>query len=69
MIIKSITRTEGGEREIRGLGDIVERAVKPIAKMLRLPCLDKDGTLRPASPCAKRRNALNKLVPLKGKSS
>lgn len=41
------------------LGDKVERAVKPIAKALGLPCLDKDGNLKPDSPCAKRRDKLN----------
>lgn len=43
------------------LGDIVERLAKPIAKALNLPCLDKDGNLKPESGCAKRRDALNKL--------
>jgi hypothetical protein len=50
---------------IRGVGDIVERLAKPIARALNLPCLDKTThALRPESPCAKRRDALNKLLPL-----
>ena len=44
---------------VRGLGDIVERIAKPIAKALGLPCLDEQNKLRPESPCAKRRNRLN----------
>jgi len=47
---------------IRGLGDIVERLAKPIARALGLPCLDEHNRLRPDSPCAKRRNALNKAT-------
>lgn len=54
---------------IRGVGDIVERIVKPIAKALNLPCLDKTThALRPESPCAKRRDFLNKAMPF-GQSS
>ena len=45
-----------------GLGDIIERLAKPIAVALRLPCLDENKNLRPESPCAKRRDALNKLT-------
>jgi len=47
---------------VRGLGDIVELLAKPIAKALGLPCLDKHNRLRPESPCAKRRNALNRAT-------
>ena len=43
-----------------GLGDIVEKLVHPIAVALKLPCLEK-GKLKPQSPCAKRRDRLNKL--------
>lgn len=43
-----------------GLGDMVERIVKPVAQALRLPCYDK-GELKPESECAKRRGQLNKL--------
>lgn len=46
-----------------GIGDIIERLAKPIAKALGLPCLDeKTGGLKPESPCAKRRDALNRLT-------
>lgn len=44
-----------------GLGDWVERFAKPIARALRLDCLDKEGQLKPESGCAKRRYALNKM--------
>jgi hypothetical protein len=47
---------------IRGLGDLVELLAKPIAKALGLPCLDERSRLRPDSPCAKRRNALNRAT-------
>ena len=43
----------------KGLGDRIERLVKPIAVGLRLPCLDKQRQLKPESPCAKRRAKLN----------
>jgi len=42
-----------------GVGSIIEKLVKPIAKALKLSCLEKDGNLRPTSPCAKRRQILN----------
>ncbi len=45
----------------RGLGDRVERFVKPIAVALGLPCLDAQQELRADSPCAKRRDRLNQL--------
>ncbi|WP_309400571.1 hypothetical protein [Cerasicoccus maritimus] len=44
-----------------GLGDTVEKIAKPIAKALRLSCLDPAGALRPDSKCAQRRNKLNAL--------
>lgn len=46
----------------RGLGDRVERAVKPFAKAIRHPCLQPDDTLRPGSPCDKIKRALNRLT-------
>jgi hypothetical protein len=46
---------------VKGLGDVIEGMAKPIAVALNLPCLDKDKKLRPESPCAKRRNFLNKI--------
>lgn len=47
-----------------GLGDLIEKAVKPIAKAMHHPCLDEQAQLRPGSPCAKIRDALNRAVPL-----
>jgi hypothetical protein len=44
------------------LGDRAERLAKPIAKALRLNCLDAAGNLKPESGCAKRRDALNRLT-------
>ena len=40
-------------------GNVVERMTKPIARALRLSCLDGKGELKPASPCGKRKAALN----------
>ncbi len=45
-----------------GLGDLVEKAAKPIAKALRLDCLDERGELKPESKCAKRKRWLNRLT-------
>lgn len=49
----------------RGLGDMVERLVKPIAQTLQragmVNCLDERNNLRPESKCAKRKSRLNKL--------
>lgn len=49
-----------------GLGDVVASLAHPIAKALNLDCLDpKTDSLKPGSPCDKRRQALNNLVPFK----
>ena len=45
----------------RRLGDLVERAVKPIAVALGSDCLDEHHNLKPDSGCAKRRDALNRV--------
>lgn len=51
---------------MRGLGDMVAKIAKPVAKLLRLDCLDnKTGDLKPKSPCAQRRDKLNKAVPFR----
>ncbi len=44
-----------------GLGDLVEKLAKPIAKALKMDCLDEQHHLKPDSGCAKRRDALNKI--------
>ena len=54
-----IMRIGGGEKPARGLGDMIERLVHPIAVALKLPCLDEKQELKPQSPCAKRRAWLN----------
>jgi hypothetical protein len=49
-----------------GLGDAVAAVATPIAKALGLPCVNKaTGQLRPDSKCAKRKGALNQLIPPK----
>jgi hypothetical protein len=45
----------------RGLGDRVERLVKPVALALKMNCLDKNKQLKLESPCAKRRAWLNRV--------
>lgn len=44
----------------RGLGDIVAMVATPIARALKLPCIDPaTQNLRPDSPCARRKAWLN----------
>lgn len=59
-----VTKDEKGTIEVEpyGLGNLVEDMAKPFARMMKLPCLNKDGTLKPSSPCGKRKAALNKLL-------
>lgn len=52
--------------KIEGFGDLVSFVATPIAKAIGMPCVDKKtGRLREDSGCAKRKNALNKLIPLR----
>jgi hypothetical protein len=44
-----------------GLGDIVEAMAKPIARALKLDCLDAQHNLKPQSRCAQRRARLNRI--------
>lgn len=47
-----------------GLGDVVEKMAKPIARALGLDCLDQTtGELKPESKCAQRRKWLNRKFP------
>jgi hypothetical protein len=48
--------------EKMGLGDLVEILAKPVARILKLDCLDDQGKLKPESGCAKRRDGLNRLT-------
>ena len=51
-----------GGKAKSGLGDLIERIVHPVAVALDLPCLDeRKEKLRPESPCAKRRDAANRI--------
>lgn len=61
MIIHKITRNNVEQPVPVGLGDLVEKLAKPIARALRLPCYDKQGELQPKSGCAKRKARLNKI--------
>lgn len=48
----------------KGLGDLVSKVATPLARALRLPCIDPEThNLRPESGCAKRRDALNAALP------
>jgi hypothetical protein len=46
-----------------GLGDLVHRVAGPIGRAIRWPCMKGDGSndLKPGSPCAKAREALNAI--------
>ncbi len=49
---------------MRGFGDAIHVVALPIARILRLPCVDSaTKQLRPDSPCAGRVTALNKAMP------
>lgn len=63
MKILKIHRGGAEKPPLRGLGDVVERIAKPIARALNMPCLDENRQLRPESPCAKRRDAMNNMFP------
>ena len=56
----AIIVTQAGSMR-RGLGDRIERLVKPIAVALKLDCLDAQKQLKPNSLCAKRRDWVNKI--------
>jgi hypothetical protein len=43
------------------VGTWLEKLVKPIARALGSDCLDAAENLKPNSPCAKARNALNQV--------
>lgn len=54
---------------MRGLGDLVHVVALPIARALRLPCVDPaTKQLRPNSPCAGRIKSYNRAVPFKAQS-
>ena len=53
---------------IRGLGDAIHAVALPIARILRLPCIDPaTKKLRPESPCATRRKKMNAALPFNKK--
>src|SRR5207245_1071022 len=55
-------------KQMRGLGDVVERMAAPIANALKLDCHDKEtGELKKESPCGKRKDKLNKVFPFNSK--
>jgi hypothetical protein len=51
-------------RLLHGLGDVVERIVKPVAVAFGMDCLDDRNRLKSGTPCARRRDALNRAFPL-----
>lgn len=47
-----------------GLGDAIAAVATPIAKVFKMGCIDPaTKQLRPDSGCAKRKAALNKIIP------
>jgi len=57
-----------GNLPTRRLGDLVEALTKPIARVLRLKCLDENGQLRPESNCARRKARLNQISRVGGRA-
>ena len=59
-----IITVNGQQRIVRaGLGDKIAKIATPIARALKLPCVDpKTGQLLPETKCAKRRDALNRVL-------
>jgi hypothetical protein len=52
------------ERKPFGLGDAVAAVATPLARALRLPCIDPaTKQLRPESGCARRKGKLNAALP------
>ena len=50
--------------EFKGLGDVVAAVATPIARAMRLECIDHETKqLKVTSPCAKRKARMNKAVP------
>lgn len=53
---------EPEERRKLGLGDLVGKVATPIARALKMPCIDPaTNDLRPESGCAQRKKMLNKI--------
>lgn len=49
---------------ILGLGDLIHAVALPIARAIRMACVDPDTKkLRPYSPCAARRKKMNEVFP------
>ena len=44
------------------IGTNIEKLAKPIAKALKLDCIDASGNLKPESKCAKARDALDEVL-------
>jgi hypothetical protein len=56
------SRHVSGPKRRRGLGDIVHSLALPLARALKLSCVDPaTKQLRPESGCAKRRARWNKI--------
>ncbi len=53
-----------GTPHLFGFGDMVASIATPVARILRLPCIDPaTNQLRLESPCAKRKAKMNQMVP------
>jgi len=53
-------------KPVTGLGDAIATVATPIARALGAGCVDPaTGELKEKSPCAKRKEALNKILPFK----
>lgn len=62
--MKNVIETRTTGPLTTGLGDLIGKAATPIARALGMPCVDPETRqLRPESPCAKRKAALNAIIP------
>lgn len=52
--------------KIKGLGDVIAKVATPVARALKLDCIDPvTKQLKPDSGCSKRKEGINKRFPFK----
>lgn len=54
---------EKDKEKWRGLGDVIHAVAAPIGRALGMDCFEKNGELKPASPCGQRRASWNEKYP------
>ena len=54
------------KNKIKGLGDVIAKVATPVARVLKMNCIDPvTKQLKPDSGCSKRKNSINKAIPFK----